>query len=133
MPSEKHDLIRLQMNALGVIDFDKGSISLDAVLYDSRLAGKFPITGSMAMRLSWGTPKVFALSIGGFHPAFKPPPQFPALERLAISFADTADFRLRARVLLRDHVEHVAVRRQGGAVRARRQASALRGCSATTS
>jgi hypothetical protein len=95
MPSEKHDLIRLQMNALGVIDFDKGSISLDAVLYDSRLAGRFPITGSMAMRLSWNTPKVFALSIGGFHPAFKPPPQFPALQRLAITFADTADFKLR--------------------------------------
>ena len=31
MPSEKQDLIRLQMNALGVIDFDQDSISLDAV------------------------------------------------------------------------------------------------------
>ncbi len=73
----------------------QGSISLDAVLYDSRLVGRFPITGSMAMRLSWDTPKVFALSIGGFHPAFKPPPQFPALQRLAITFGDTADFQLR--------------------------------------
>ena len=54
MPTEKNDLIRLQMNALGVIDFDQGSISLDAVLYDSRLAGKFPITGSMALRVNWG-------------------------------------------------------------------------------
>jgi hypothetical protein len=95
MPTEKHDLIRLQMNALGVIDFDQGSISLDAVLFDSRLLGKFPLTGGMAMRLNWGSTPVFALSVGGFHPAFKPPPNFPSLERLAITFSNTSDFKLR--------------------------------------
>lgn len=95
MPTEKHDLLRLQMNAFGVIDFDQSSISLDAVLFDSRLVGKFPITGAMALRLNWGSAPIFALSIGGFHPAFKPPPALPALERLAISFANSDDFRLR--------------------------------------
>src|SRR5262249_7396763 len=58
LPSEQEDLIRLQMNALGVIDFDQGSISIDAVLYDSRLVHKFPLTGSMAMRLNWGSAPV---------------------------------------------------------------------------
>jgi hypothetical protein len=96
LPSEKEDLIRLQMNALGVIDFDQGSISIDAVLYDSRLVHQFPLTGSMALRLNWGAAPVFALSVGGFHPAFKAPPNFPALERVSISFSDTSDFRLRA-------------------------------------
>jgi hypothetical protein len=96
LPTEKHDLVRLQMNALGVIDFDQDSISLDAVLYDSRLAGKFALTGSMAMRLNWGSSPQFALSVGGFNPAFKPPANFPTLERLAISFSNTNDFRLRA-------------------------------------
>ena len=95
MPTEKHDQIRLQMNAFGIIDFDQKSISLDAFLYDSRLVGKFPITGGMAMRLRWGSAPVFALSIGGFHPAFKPPPRFPVLKRLAISLSDTENFRLR--------------------------------------
>jgi len=98
MPSEKHDLLRLQMNVLGEIDFDQKSISLDAVLYDSRLVGKYPITGGMAMRLRWGSDPIFALSIGGFHPAFKPPAGFPALERLAISLSDTESFRLRAEI-----------------------------------
>ena len=83
------------MNSLGVIDFDQGR-SRDAVLYDSRLVGKFPITGSMAMRVSWGADRVLALSIGGFHPAFKPPPAFPVLERLAITFSNSGDFKLRA-------------------------------------
>jgi hypothetical protein len=96
MPSEKNDLLRLQMSALGVIDFDQRSIALDAVLYDSRLAGKFPVTGSMALRVNWGSDRVLALSIGGFHPAFKPPPAFPVLERLAITFSNSSDFRLRA-------------------------------------
>jgi len=96
LPSEKEDLIRLQMNALGVIDFDQSSISIDAVLYESRLVHKFPLTGSMAMRLNWGSAPVFALSVGGFHPAFKAPPNFPALARIAVSFSDTSDFRLRA-------------------------------------
>ena len=96
MPSEKRDLLRLQMNALGIIDFDQNTISLNATLFDSRLAGKFPITGQMAMRLSWGSAPMFALSIGGFHPAFKPPASFPTLERLAISFSNSSDFRLRA-------------------------------------
>jgi hypothetical protein len=96
MPSEKNDLVRLQMSAIGVIDFDQHTISLDAVLYDSRLAGKFPVTGSMALRVNWGSNRVFALSMGGFHPAFKPPPAFPALERLAITFSNSTDFMLRA-------------------------------------
>jgi len=96
LPTEKEDLIRLQMNALGVIDFDQSSISIDAVLYDSRLVHKFPLTGSMAMRLNWGSSPVFAFSVGGFHPAFKAPPNFPALERVSISFSDSSDFRLRA-------------------------------------
>jgi hypothetical protein len=96
LPSEKDDLIRLQMNVLGILDFDQHSISLDAALYDSRLVGKFPITGSTAMRLRWGSDPVFALSIGGFHPAFHPPANFPTLTRLAISFSNSEDFRLRA-------------------------------------
>jgi uncharacterized protein DUF6603 len=100
MPTEKNDLLRLQMSAIGIIDFDQRSIALDAVLYDSRLVGKFPVTGSMALRVSWGNERVLALSIGGFHPAFKPPPAFPALERLAIVFSNSSDFRLRAEAYL---------------------------------
>ena len=60
----------------------------------------------MAMRVSWGADRVLALSIGGFHPAFKPPPAFPVLERLAITFSNSGDFKLRAESLSRDYVEH---------------------------
>src|SRR5262249_57349654 len=94
LPSEKQALIRLNMNALGVIDFDRNSISLDAVLYDSRFVNKFPVTGSMLMRLNCGASKMFALAIGGFYSAFKPPTAFPTPHRLPVSFSDPHAFFL---------------------------------------
>ncbi|WP_017302042.1 DUF6603 domain-containing protein [Nodosilinea nodulosa] len=100
LPTEQNSLIRLQMNALGVLDFDQGIVALDAVLYDSRLLNQFPLTGGMAMRLNWGSSPNFALSIGGFHPAFKPPSGFPALQRITLSLSDTEDFRLRCSAYL---------------------------------
>ena len=50
LPSADNDLVRLNMEAIGVIDFDAGTAAVDAVLIDSRLAHKFPITGSAALR-----------------------------------------------------------------------------------
>ena len=45
LPSPDNDLVRLNLEAMGVIDFDNGTAAIDAVLVDSRLAHKFPITG----------------------------------------------------------------------------------------
>ncbi len=87
LPRRENDLIRLQMDAIGVLDFDQGRASLDATLHDSRLLKKFVLTGDMAMRLKWKGSPNFALSVGGLHPAFNPPPAFPKLERLAINLS----------------------------------------------
>jgi hypothetical protein len=95
LPREDDALLSMKMDAVGLIDFDQGTASLDATLYDSRLLKKFVLTGQMAMRLRWGSSPQFALSVGGFHPAFKPPSDFPALERIAISLSESEDFRLR--------------------------------------
>jgi hypothetical protein len=95
LPREDHDLVRLNMDAVGVLDFDQHTAAVDAALYDSRLLKKFVLTGQMAMRLRWGSSPQFALSVGGFHPAFKPPAGFPRLERIALSLSDSDHFRLR--------------------------------------
>jgi hypothetical protein len=58
-------------------------LSIDASLYDSRVT-IYSVYGDMALRLSWGEQPVFALSMGGLHPHFKPPPNFPSLRRLTI-------------------------------------------------
>jgi hypothetical protein len=93
---EIDDALHLQMDAVGVLDFDQGTASLDAALHDSRLVKRFVLTGDMAMRLKWGSPRNFALAVGGLHPAFNPPPNFPKLERIAINLAAGDNPRLRA-------------------------------------
>ena len=99
LPRRDNDLVRLQMDAIGILDFDQGTASLDASLYDSRLLKKFVLTGDMAMRLKWEGSPHFALSVmGGLHPAFNPPANFPKLERIAINLAagDNPRFRCEA-------------------------------------
>ena len=95
LPRPEQELLRLQMDAVGVIDFDNGTAALDATLYGSRLLQKFAITGDMAMRLQWETAPSFALAVGGLHPAFNPPPNFPRLERIAINLSAGDNPRLR--------------------------------------
>ena len=89
----------LQMDLLGVIDFDRREAAVDATLVDSRLAA-FTLTGDMAMRMSWGARPSFLLSVGGFHPSFVPPPGFPALERVAVALAAGDNPRLRLEAYL---------------------------------
>ena len=45
LPTQQNDLVRLNMDALGLIDLDALSVAIDAVLVDSRLAQKFVLTG----------------------------------------------------------------------------------------
>lgn len=98
LPRPENDLVRLQMDAVGVLDFDQGTAALDAALHDSRLLKKFTLTGEMAMRLKWQGSPNFALAVGGLHPAFNPPPAFPKLQRIAIdlSSGDNPRFRCEA-------------------------------------
>lgn len=95
LPKRENDLVRLQMDAIGIIDFDQGTAELDATLYDSRLLKKFALTGDIAMRLKWEGSPSFALAIGGLHPAFNPPANFPKLERIAINLSTGDNPRIR--------------------------------------
>ena len=96
LPKRENDLVRLQMDAFGSLDFDQGTAELDASLHDSRLLKKFVLTGDMALRLKWEGSRNFALAVGGLHPAFNPPPNFPKLERIAINLSAGDNPRLRA-------------------------------------
>ena len=78
LPAENAPILRLQVNFIGILDFNHGYIFFRADLYDSRLL-IFTITGSMAFLVSWGEQQTFALSVGGFHPDFRDFPSIPAL------------------------------------------------------
>jgi hypothetical protein len=96
LPRRDQDLVRLQMNVVGGIDFDEQRAFLDAALFDSRLVNKFVITGEMRMRMRWDERPFFALSVGGLHPAFMPLPGFEGMQRAAIVFADSENLKIRS-------------------------------------
>jgi hypothetical protein len=88
LPTEDEALIKIQVNFVGVLDFDKKMLSFDASLFDSHILF-ITLEGDMAVRLKWGDNAGFLLSVGGFHPAFTPPPlDLPTLRRLTIKILD---------------------------------------------
>jgi hypothetical protein len=86
-PTDEEALLKLQVNFLGEIDFDKKQFSLDATLYESSFM-TFVLTGDMAVRIYWGADNANVLATaGGFHPAYTPPAMaLPQLDRMAIAF-----------------------------------------------
>ncbi|HSF53049.1 MAG TPA: DUF6603 domain-containing protein [Algoriphagus sp.] len=78
LPTEETALVKIQVNFLGVIDFQNGFVYFEARLFDSKLVG-FPLTGSLALVVAWGGSDAFGLSLGGFHPDFKDYPTVPTL------------------------------------------------------
>lgn len=79
-------LVKVNLDAAGVIDLGQGTLSLDATIYDSKI-GDFALSGDMALRMTWKGQRSFLLSIGGWHPAFTPPPGFPALRRITLALS----------------------------------------------
>jgi hypothetical protein len=96
LPSRENDLVRLNLDAMGVIDFDEDTAKIDAVLVDSRLVHKFVLTGSMAFRARFGPgPGAgFVLAVGGFNPHFAPPAGVPKLDRVTIALSSGDNPRL---------------------------------------
>jgi len=86
LPTEDAAILQLQVNFVGIIDFDNGYLSFDASIYNSHIL-TFTLEGDMALRLNWGSDKAFLLSVGGFHPSFKPPAALnvPSLKRLTLT------------------------------------------------
>jgi hypothetical protein len=86
LPTEDAAILQLQVNFVGIIDFDNGYLSFDASIYNSHIL-TFTLEGDMALRLNWGSEKAFLMSVGGFHPSFKPPAALnvPKLTRLTLT------------------------------------------------
>ena len=96
VPDETSPVVRVNMDALGILDLGKDELSFDAVLFDSKLVD-FTLSGAMALRAEWGSPdhSEFVLAIGGVHPQFTPPPNFPQLQRITIDMPSGPVSKLR--------------------------------------
>ena len=93
LPDKSAPVLSLRLDAVGIIEFDKGEVSLDATIYDSRLLA-FVLSGDIAMRFGWQQPH-FEFAAGGMHPDYPLPPKFPQLDRIALSLATGDNPRLR--------------------------------------
>ncbi len=94
LPSADNAILKIQVNFVGIIDFKEKYLSFDATLYDSKILS-FGLFGDMALRLNWGSRPNFLLSVGGFHPAYTPPPlNLPSMQRLTIVLADSKNLKI---------------------------------------
>ncbi len=95
LPDEDAALLVLQVNFIGALEVDKQRLWFFASLYESRVLF-IPLGGDMGLLIAWGDDAEFVISVGGFHPAFKPPPlPFPSPDRISISILDEPFARIR--------------------------------------
>ncbi|HET7800905.1 MAG TPA: DUF6603 domain-containing protein, partial [Humibacillus xanthopallidus] len=94
LPKPESPVVEIHVDAIGVLDLGKGQLALDASLHDSRILS-FTLTGDLALRLDWGDQPGFLLSIGGFHPRFRPPPGLRPLNRLALQLTSSSNPMVR--------------------------------------
>ncbi|MFJ5778893.1 DUF6603 domain-containing protein [Streptomyces sp. NPDC093094] len=103
-------VVSLQVDVVAVLDNAKRLLAVDASLHDSYVAA-FPVSGDMALRLSWADPPNLALAVGGMNPQFTPPPGFPDLRRVTVALG-TGD---NPRVSLEAYLALTSNTRQFGA------------------
>lgn len=95
LPDEDAALIIIQVSFIGALEMDKQRLWFYASLYDSRVIF-LTIDGDMGLLIAWGNDANFVISVGGFHPSFKPPPlPFPNPNRIAINILNTLFARIR--------------------------------------
>lgn len=84
LPNPESPLLILNMGVMGYFSPADGIMWVQASIYDSTLLGVIELSGDMAFYLSIGSASCFVLSVGGFHPDWKPPASLPsALTQLA--------------------------------------------------
>jgi len=95
LPDEDAALIIIQVNFIGAIEFDKNRLWFFAALFESRVL-YITLEGEMGLLVAWGEDASFVVSVGGFHPAFNPPPlPFGAVARISISILNTDFARIQ--------------------------------------
>ncbi len=90
LPTPDAAVVDLKVAFIGGIDVAASLLYFDAAIYDSYIGyGDFKLSleGDIAIRLCWSATPDLVVSIGGFHPSYKPNPslKLPAMRRLSLS------------------------------------------------
>ena len=96
LPSEDAAVVRLQVNFIGALEFDRQRGWFFASLYDSRVLF-ITINGEMGVLMAMGNDANVVVAVGGFHPRYTPPPlPFPEPRRISVDILNTSVARIRA-------------------------------------
>lgn len=110
LPDEKNPLVRLQIDAIGEIDFQRCVASIYATMYDSKIM-EYNLSGDAALKADWGSNPSFLLAVGGFNPRFEPPASFPKLERISLSLGRSKSlFRLETYLAITSNTAQIGAR-----------------------
>lgn len=89
LPSEDVALLVLKVSFVGALEVDRSRLWFFAQLFDSRVL-TMTIEGGMGLLVAWGDNPDFVLSVGGFHPAYTPPPlPFPVPPRISVDILNS--------------------------------------------
>ncbi|MBC8028519.1 MAG: hypothetical protein H7Z16_00240 [Pyrinomonadaceae bacterium] len=96
LPIEQAPVLVLQVTFVGALEFTKRRLWFYATLFESQLLF-IPLEGEMGLLMDFSDNPNFVLSVGGFHPDFRPPPlPFPTPARVGMSLINESDARIRA-------------------------------------
>ncbi|MER6253504.1 DUF6603 domain-containing protein [Streptomyces sp. NPDC001584] len=95
LPTEQLALLVIQVQFVGALQVDRSRLWFYARLFDSRIL-TITIDGGMGLLVTWGDNPDFVLTVGGFHPSFRPPPlPFPVPERISVDILNQPGRLLR--------------------------------------
>jgi hypothetical protein len=92
LPFEQAAIIHLEALVLATIDAD--GLALSATVANSNIAG-IPVEGDIKLRVRAGGNALFAISAGGFHPAFTPPEGMGGMRRIGTEISPGPFLRAR--------------------------------------
>uniref|UniRef100_A0AAU2JY91 DUF6603 domain-containing protein n=1 Tax=Streptomyces sp. NBC_00049 TaxID=2903617 RepID=A0AAU2JY91_9ACTN len=95
LPTEQLALLVIQVQFVGALQVDKSRLWFYAKLFDSRIL-TITIEGGMGLLVTWGDNPDFVLTVGGFHPSFRPPSlPFPMPDRISVDILNQPGRLLR--------------------------------------
>jgi len=90
LPDPSSAVVDLKVAFLGAIDIPGSMLSFDASIYDSYIGYadfKLRLEGDIAFRICWGATPDFVMTVGGFHPSYRPAAhlRLPEMRRMSLS------------------------------------------------
>jgi hypothetical protein len=95
LPTADLPLLVLQAQFVGALELDKSRLWFFAQLFESRILG-MTVDGGMGVLVAWGDARDLIVTVGGFHPSYRPPPlPFPVPDRLSVALLNRRNQLIR--------------------------------------